>query len=74
MSPEKVRSRQPQDQPAEGDRHVIERELARTKNETEKEKGRDRQDKSKINPEATPGTGMLPPVDDDDDPNMAPSG
>lgn len=74
MSSEKVQPHRLQEQPAEGDRDVIDRELARKK-EGQKEgpaAGPSRK-KSKINPEATPGTGMLPPTDDDD-PNMAPTG
>jgi hypothetical protein len=77
MSSEKARSRRSQEQPAEGDRDVIDRELARKK-EGEKKGPRpaDRGPgkRSKINPDATPGTGMLPPTDGEDDPNMAPTG
>jgi len=75
MSSEKVRSRRLQEQPVEGDRDVIDRELAR-KNEGQKVGPADRgsRKRSKVNPDATPGTGMLPPTDGDDDPNMAPTG
>jgi len=75
MLPEKGRTHQLQEQPVEGDRDVIDRELARKTPEEQQEKapGNQRQGKSKINPEATPGTGMLP-GSDPDDPNMAPTG
>src|SRR5262245_10654421 len=68
MSSEKVRSRRLQEQPVEGDRDVIDRELAR-KNEGQKVGPADRgsRKRSKVNPDATPGTGMLPPTDGDDD-------
>jgi hypothetical protein len=75
MSAEKVRSHRLREQPVEGDRDVIDFELARKK-EGQKEApaaGKSRK-RSKINPDATPGTGMLPPADGDDDPNMAPTG
>jgi hypothetical protein len=59
MSAEKVRSHRLREQPVEGDRDVIDRELARKK-EGQKEApaaGKSRK-RSKINPDATPGTGM----------------
>jgi hypothetical protein len=75
MLPEKGRTHQLQEQPVEGDRDVIDRELARNTPEQQQEKTtrNQRRGKSKINPDATPGTGMLP-GSDPDDPNMAPTG
>jgi hypothetical protein len=80
MSSKKITTppHQLQDQPAEGDRELIDRELSR--------KGKDRSApelpdippagphaREEPNPNATPGSGMLPSTDDDD-PNMAPTG
>ena len=74
MSPEKGKMHELQEQPPEGDRDVIDRELARSESDEPSEAGERKCKQSKTNPEATPGTGMLPPTDSDDDPNMAPTG
>jgi hypothetical protein len=74
MPAEKTQSHQRRKKPAEGDLHVIERELAEGNEGRADAPAGGSQSKTKVNPEATPGTGMLPPVDGEDDSNMAPTG